>query len=176
MNKGLTYKKKNKILLAGICFTALFIYSFTFKKTFILINNVKATEAKIEIAKDAPSKSQQLKRKLDLINNKISVYNNTSTNNQQSLLELVTEYCKNNGTILLEFPMVIEEVNAGFIIETNRFVVQGDFNSLLSLVYILEQKNIVGKIAAVNYQVKKDTKTKETILTSTIYLQNIKRQ
>ena len=55
-------------------------------------------------------------------------------------------------------------------------MIGGNFSTLINLVYLLEQKYNLGKIASVNYQLKKDFKTKEMQLTATIFLQNIKKK
>jgi len=107
---------------------------------------------------------------------KIGDNNLKGQNTAQTLLELVTNYCKNNHAVLREFPETNTNNQEGLMIETNRFVVEGNFSALLNLVYLLEQKNKLGKISSAVYQVKKDFKTKNKMLIVTIYLQNVKKQ
>ncbi|MGZ4058661.1 MAG: hypothetical protein ACXVPU_06530, partial [Bacteroidia bacterium] len=92
------------------------------------------------------------------------------------LLELITGYCQVNNTVLREFPKTIIFEKGDILIETNRFVVQGSFQSLLNLIYTLEQKSKIGKVASVEYQIKKEIKDKKILLTASIFLQNIKKK
>jgi hypothetical protein len=176
MFKQISYKKKNKMLIAVLIIGGLLIYSFAIKKTIALVNEVQANSDKINSAKNAPARSQALKKEIEKIDTKIGAFNKVQENEQQSLLELITDYSHTKGTVLREFPEVTRENNGSFIVETNRFVVEGNFQSLLDLVYLLEQNKVPGKIASVDYVLKKDLKTKEMALTATIYLQNIKKK
>ncbi len=97
------------------------------------------------------------------------------TNVQQQLLGIVTDYCQKRDVVLREFPKTIQKTQEDYLVETNIFTVEGDFIKLLELVYLLEQKSRIGKIASVNFLSKKDFKTKSLALTATIYLQNVKK-
>jgi hypothetical protein len=175
MLSDISYKKKNRFLLGAMILAALFIYSFCIKKTLSLISEVKDTELKTEMAKDAPAASALLTKEIEKIDRKIGTKRSPGNDNQ-SLLGLVTSYCKSNNAVLREFPEATEAASGSFLVATNRFEVEGDFSSLLSLVYILEQKVDLGKIASVNYSLKKNLKNHELVLTATIYLQNIKKK
>jgi len=175
MLKNLSYKKKNKLLLAAIILALLFVYSFTIKKTILLISEVNDTGMKAEKAKDAPARSALLKKEINRIDSRIGSQSGRVDEAQESLLELVTGYCRANNAVLREFPEATEARKGSFIIATNRFEVEGNFSVLLALVYMLEQQHGPGKVASVVYALKKNTKTKDMALTATIYLQNIKK-
>ncbi|MCW3071749.1 MAG: hypothetical protein JWO44_1639 [Bacteroidetes bacterium] len=176
MLKNIPYKKKNKVLLAAIILAVLFVYSFTIKKTILLISDVKDAERKAETAKDIPSRSALLNKEIEKIDSRIGTQTGLADESRQSLLEMVTGYCRSNNAVLREFPEATEATQGSFIVATNRFEVEGNFSVLLSFVYMLERKSSPGKVASVNYTLKKNTKTKEMALTATIYLQNIKKQ
>lgn len=176
MLKNLTYKKKNQLLLVVAVFTLYLIYVFAIKKTITSYNEFNKAESQIELAANAPLMAAQLEKKLLQMDSKIGKQNINGQNTEQALLELITNYCQNNHAILREFPETTVAQQGNLFIETNLFVVEGDFASLITLVYLLEQKNKLGKIASVRYQLKKDFKTKEMALTAAIYLQNVKQQ
>ena len=160
----------------GTVLMLLAIYSLTIKKTINLFSECKATEAKINLAKDAPQRAEQLENELHRIENKIGKQNSAAESKEQQLLEIISHYCQNNHTILREFPKTMSSDQGDLTIETNLFVLEGGFQSLIKLVYLLEQKSTYGKVASVKYQIKKDFKTKEEVLTATVYIQNIKKQ
>lgn len=175
MFKELTYLRKNQLLIAAFVILLLLVYSLAIKKTIHESKQVADAEKKIELAVNAPLMAAQLQKELMLMNEKIGDKNLKGQNTAQTLLELVTNYCKNNRAVLREFPETNTSDQEGLRIETNRFVVEGNFSTLLNLVYLLEQKNKLGKISSVVYQLKKDFKTKNKVLIATVYLQNVKK-
>ena len=175
MLKNLTYKKKNKLIIIVAVLALYLIYAFAIKKTMASHSEYTKAESQIELAVSAPLMAAQLEKQLLQMDSKIGKQNKNGQNTEQALLELITNYCQNNHSVLREFPETTVAQQGNLFIETNLFVVEGDFSSLINLVYLLEQKNKLGKIASVRYQLKKDFKTKEMALTAIIYLQNVKQ-
>lgn len=176
MFKNLTYKKKNKLLVLGALLLIAIIYLFGIKKTILAYQNYSQNDEQLTYAANAPTMLMQIEKEILNINSKIGTKKSGEQNNSEKLIELVTHYCKTNNVVLREFPKLESAEQGDLVIETNRFTVAGNFISLLKLVYNLEQQNKLGKIASVNYKTQKDFKTKEMILTATIYLQNIKKR
>lgn len=131
---------------------------------------------KMEEAANAPVMTKQLEKELTRMDAKIGNHNTRQINVNETLLSLITNYCQSHHAILHEFPEATYAENGSLIVETNQFMVGGDFATLLNLVYLLEQKYNLGKIAAVNYQLKKDFKTGKMQLTASVFLQNIKKK
>ncbi|MES2141097.1 MAG: hypothetical protein V4511_15430 [Bacteroidota bacterium] len=175
MFKNLTYKKKNQLLIIVSVLALYLIYAFAVKKTIAAYSEYCYAEKQIELAANAPVMAVQLENQLLQMDSKIGKQNVNGQNTEQALLELITNYCQNNHAVLREFPETTIAKQGDLFIETNLFVVEGEFASLINLVYILEQKNKLGKIASVRYQLKKDFKTKDMTLTAAIYLQNVKQ-
>ena len=176
MLKNLTYKKKNKLLIAVALLIFYLVYVLAIKKTMASYDEYIKAENQIELAINAPKMAAQLEKQLLQMDSKIGKQNKNGQNTEQALLELITNYCQNNHSILREFPETTMAQRGNLFIETNLFVIEGNFSSLINLVYLLEQKNKLGKIASVRYLLKKDFKTKEMALTAAIYLQNVKQQ
>lgn len=174
MFKNITYKKKNKLLLIGVVLLIIVLYNFAFKKTILAYSDCKNAENQIAIAANAPMMVAQLKKQLLRIEETIGT-NETNNKSEQALLELVTNYCQSNSAVLNEFPKSTFANQGDLIIETNRFVIQGNFSTLIKLVYLLEQKEKMGQLASVHYQLKKDIITKKNALFVTIYLQKVKK-
>lgn len=175
MFKNLTYKKKNQLLIIVSVLALYLVYAFAVKKTITTYSEYTKAEEQIGLAANAPVMAAQLENQLFQMDSKIGKQNINGQNTEQALLELITNYCQNNHAVLREFPETTIAKQGDMFIETNLFVVEGEFASLINLVYILEQKNRLGKIASVRYQLKKDFKTKEMTLTAAIYLQNVKQ-
>lgn len=175
LNK-LTYKKKNLLLLITAVIVAVMIYSFAIKRTIAAYKQVAENQAKMEQAANAPAMAEQLEKELIRMDAKIGNHNTREGNINEALLSLITDYCQSHHAVLREFPETSYTEDGDLAIENNHFMIGGNFSTLINLVYLLEQKYNLGKIASVNYQLKKDFKTKEMQLTATIFLQNIKKK
>jgi len=172
----LTYKKKNLLLLVVAIIVALLIYSLAIKRTITAYTQFSVNKEKMEQAANAPAMTEQLEKELIRMDTKIGNHNTKNVNIDEALLSLLTDYCQSKQAVLREFPETTYTEDGDLQIETNQFMIGGNFSTLINLVYLLEQKYNLGKIVAVNYQLKKDFKTKEMQLTATIFLQNIKKK
>jgi hypothetical protein len=175
MFKDLTYKKKNMYLLAGVVLFAFLSYKMAFQNTLTAYREVCSLKEQLRMAQDAPKKINALQQQMISIERILGTGQRADTNVQQQLLGIVTDYCQKSNTVLREFPKTIQKTQDDYLVETNIFILEGNFTKLLRLIYLLEQKNRIGKIASVNFLSKKDFKTKLPALTSTIYLQNVKK-
>lgn len=176
MLKKLTYKKKNLFLVLIALIVALMVYFLAIKKTMAVYAEFTENKSKMEKAANAPLLAAQLEKELMVMDSKIASQNNRQGNVDDAVLSLITTYCQNNHAVLLDFPETTYSEDGNLSIETRQFMIGGDFFTLINLVYLLEQKYNLGKLVAVNYQLKKDFKTKEMQLTATISLQNIKKK
>jgi hypothetical protein len=174
--KDLTYKKKNIILLLIAALVAFLVYSFGIKKTIAVYTEYTANKNKMEQAVNAPVMADQLEKELIGMGTKIGNHNTHEENIDEALLSFITNYCQTNHAVLREFPSTTVNEDGDLSIETNRFTIGGNFYTLINIVYLLEQKYHLGKIASVNYQLKKDFKTQEMQLTANVFLQNIKKK
>lgn len=176
MLKNLPYQQKNRLLLVVTFLLVFLTYQLSIKKTIIEYQKCSEYEGKIEMASNAPLMATQLEKQLLQMNSKIGTQHTDGLNLEQALLELISNYCQNNHLVLREFPKSTFSNQGDLLIETNMFVLEGNFSSLLNLVYLFEQKNKLGKIASVRYQIKKEFQSKEMILSAAIYLQNVKKK
>jgi hypothetical protein len=174
--KSLTYKTKNKLLIVVFFLLAFTAYHLAIKRTFIAYHVYTNAKEKVLLASNAPIMAARLQKELLQMDAKIGSKNKNGEDYEQELLEVITNYCQKNGAVLREFPRNVTSDKGDLQIETNLFVVQGDFSTLLNLVYLLEQEKNIGRVASVLYQLQKDVRSKEMALTATIYLQNVKKK
>lgn len=175
MFKNLTYKKKNGLLLGSIVLLLIIVYFVAIRKTVNAYSSYKENQEKVLNANSAPQKVAYYKKKLADIENIIKKQQGSGMDNQELLLSVVSDYCNENDLVLKDFPLPVIYTDKDYTIETSIFEIQGGFIKLLKLIYELEQKTVVGKVMCVNYEIKKNYKTKSFALTATIYLQNIKK-
>ena len=175
MLDNLTWRQKNIGLLAGTLLLALVAWSFALKKTVVLAGDCEEMEAKAALAKSAPEQIVDLKVELSGIDRVLGESYENNEEFQQLLLDKVSDYCQRKKLVLKEFPQPEARLENDYLVETNRVVVEGRFESLLELVYELEQKERLGKVAGVQFLSKKELRTRKLQLTAAIYLQNIKK-
>jgi len=174
--KNLTYKKKNLLLLIVAVLVGFMVYFLAVKKTAAAYSEFNENKIRVEQAASAPLLAEQMEKELIVMDSKIASQNNHYENVDEALLSLITTYCQNHHAVLREFPETSYSEDGELSIETRQFRIGGNFFTLINLVYLLEQKYNLGKLVSVNYQLKKDFKTKEMQLTATIFLQNIKKK
>lgn len=162
------------LLIAAV--VAFLVYSFGVKKTIVAYSEYTGNRDKMEQAANAPAMAEQLEKELIRMDAKIGNHNTREENKNEALLSLITGYCQSNHAVLREFPQTTVNEDGDLSVETNRFTIAGNFSTLINLVYLLEQKYNLGKVASVNYQLKKDFKTQEMQLTANVFLQNIKKK
>ena len=174
MLKEVSYKNKNRFLMAGVLLLLVILYPLSFKPSFLLYKKCSYMRQQVSLAKDAPIRVAILRNQEKEFDHVLGITKGED-NSQERILSTIADYCQENKILLKEFPKTISKQEKEYLIETNYFTIEGGFVKLLKLCYELEQKNKVGKIASVNYELKKDYKTQEDFLTAMIYIQNIKK-
>lgn len=131
-------------------------------------------EQKVAKAKSSPQQISAMENRLVFINSKVNTYIVDSTKGHEHILDAVSTFCQKNNLILREFPKASYEEQKDITMESNVIVAEGSFINLLKLVYELENKNKVGKVASVSFNSSMDNKRKQLVLNVTLYLQNIR--
>jgi len=175
MFKNLTYKQKNKYLLIGFVLFLFLSYFMAISDTLAEWSAYGKLEKQASRLDETPQQLRGLQMKLKGLNYLIENKQRSHDGVHASLLNVITTYCDENSILLREYPGSRENIQNDLVIETNIFEVQGSYLKLLNLVYLLEQKQRIGKVASVKFQSKKDMQSKQQILTVTMYVQNVKK-
>lgn len=177
MIKKLTYKQQLLYTLIGGFIFSIIIYNVALSNTISLVVKNSDFEAQISKSQDAPEQIQFAKQKIKRIEQLVGTNNDYSELDiHQVLLEAVTSYVQKNGLILKDFPQPFIGIENGYITKTAQLTVEGDFISLLKLIYFLENDYNVGKVVAVDFKTSKELRTRKRKLNTTIYLQNVKAE
>lgn len=175
MLKRFSYRKKNILLLWGGSIFLLCVYPFTFKKTIQLYSDCKTLGQKNELVAGAPARIAVLEKEALRLDRLTGTQQSADSNLQQAVLGVISSYCQEYKLLLKEFPGTVAQRENGYVIETNSFVLEGSFARLQGLVYLMEQKYKTGKVASVDYIMKKDPRTNKKSLTAKVFVQNIKK-
>jgi hypothetical protein len=172
--RNLTYRQKNIYLASATVVCMMLIYFLGVGKTIALYSSNKKMEASILNAEEAPKRITMLENKLQQLNSAFSVYVIDSISSQDRILELVSGFCHKNGLTLKEMPPSAVTEEADFTIETNVVIAEGNFIPLVKLLYELEYLSRIARVSSANFNSYEDNKRKKTVLSLTIYLQNIR--
>lgn len=172
----LSFKNKNRVLLALMLATLFLLYKLVVSKTVNAYNDYAYLKKQSSLSKDIDTRLDKMDARLTALQTVFKSSVVSDNNTQEKILEMVTTYIKDKPLLLKEFPKTILKETDGYLVELNYFTVEGNFKDLLSLIYALEQKEKVGKVASVNYMLKENMKTKRNELTATIYIQNLKQE
>ena len=172
--KNLSYKNRNKVIIAGFPVILVLLWFLVFQQTYGLYASNEDLKEKIVRAKHAPENLKSLKNKLLFIDRKIETYLSDSVKNRENILHLVSNFCGKENIILKDFPQGTISAESEIEIETNKIITEGNFRNQLLLLHNLEYVNRTGRPASVQFLKTFDNKRKQEILNMTIYLQNIR--
>jgi hypothetical protein len=170
----LSYRQKSRLLVSAAAVFLFMVYFLGIKKTIMKYRECAELEIKTKLAVNAPAELMSLEKNFYAMKKSTESY--VAINVQQSLLGVVSKYCNENNLVVKDFTQPAISTNKDVTIETNSFVVEGPFTKALRLVYNLEQVNKLGRVASVNFSMKKDYVSKSSSLNTTVYIQNIKNE
>ncbi|MCB0395291.1 MAG: hypothetical protein KDD36_01480 [Flavobacteriales bacterium] len=171
MNRKTSYKRKLQLLWIGAAAFAVLAYFLAVRNTVNLASEVREAEQMIEQARNAPRKLEVLESRLSCLNQQMGKY--ASGVNQDQILASVATFCADHNLILASFPAGTETVRGDLNMITYKVTVQGKFNDLMQLAYMLEKDGSKGHVSSLQFQVVEDVRSKRSYLMASIYLQNI---
>lgn len=176
MKKGITYKTKGILLIIATVLVLYVTYSSYLSETISTVSNYYSLKDSVKNVKDAPLKMQQLKMKLKVLEQQAGLKSEGEINFQENLLRVITKYSSEQHTIIRSIPQKSIYKDKGLSIETNEFTMEGSYSKLLDLLYTLEQKERIGRVAAVRFRKETDLQTKRSALMATYYIQTISKE
>lgn len=167
-------KRKNILLLIVIFIMAYACYIFAFKPTIAMKSSYHQLDLEQQRFKDIPTQLVLLKKKdlyFDSILNKMNLQHTSIENN---LLHALHVEAKKNDLKVMDFNSPHVYINDQQELNTFIFTLEGSFQDILKSIYHLEQQGNFGKVAHVNFEKKKNFRTRKTFLNATIFIQRYK--
>ena len=175
MFNQLTYKQKNILLLVSGCLFTVIMYQLSIKETLEKKEACETALVQAQLLANAPNSIASLNGQLAAMRKKVGYAHTDSMDTQQLVLEKVTAYCEDQRVELKKFPKPLLENAQNYQVETIQFVVEGGFIPLLKLIYEFEQTDHLGKVVSVDFNVKKELRSRKERLYATFFIQNIKK-
>lgn len=171
----MTQKNKNIALIIGLILVLFVAYQYGFAKTFAMCKEVNKLQDQKEAYQSAPTQLAALANKekqLDEILKKNNVEGNSLQNNILKVLNTLS--ADSEFTIIaFEEPHSYLDESSQKTSTTYNFTLQGDYTSLIEVVYALEQKYSFGNVIHVSFEKKKNFRTGKSFLQCQVLLQRI---
>lgn len=171
----MNYKKKYIYLLISAAIFAILIYAIAIKQTLQVRKSMKAGTTRLEQVEDAPRQIKILENRLSELTSCLGDRDNQAQVHE-GIHEFVGKYCQNKRITFYDFPPIHLYQRSGYLLETNRVIVEGRFLVLLQLLNELEKRKEFGKIISIKFYTEEQVMTKSRKLYLEMYLQNIKKQ
>lgn len=173
MINNLTYRQKNKYLVYGFGAALLIVYLLAISKTITLWKENSLLQNNLVTQHAAKKKYSDIKNRSEEINAQITKYFTDSISHDELLLKTISELCHQEKVLLKDMPLIEKSKEGNYYIFTNRVTLEGNYKGLLQVLYQLETKHNIGRIASANFKTYTDHKKKKEILMLVMYVQCI---
>jgi hypothetical protein len=170
----MSYKMKNRFLLASILLFGVLAYLVALKPTVELYYQNQESQELLSNIDNAPAYIGRMERQLESYSKAVEAFSKDSTKEDQFLLERLAKVCHRNQILLAAFPPAKSYREGGYEIESRLVKLRGAFPNLLRVLYDLEHNQPVGRITGVKIVLEDERKTKQTHLFAYFYVQNLK--
>lgn len=167
----LSYTNRLKVLPLIIILAGVLVYSLTLSKTIALSQEVDRLQNELNQVSMAPVQIQKLKQELADLNSKIG--NHSGDISQEGIFRSLSQYCTSHNLMIREFPVFHKYANKDHEVRSFQLEIEGGFHNLLKLVYHLEQKIYLGKIASLHFEKKRNRRSRREYLSLKITLQTV---
>lgn len=175
MFKNLTYQKKAYLVIASFVFFMFLAYQIVFSKTIQLFKDTTVKKEKLDWLKEKEKEIPELQNQMNLLN---KAYNSSDSSSiRDQLTAYISDYAEANNCLVTEIPEKNLYNGSQLNVQTNKFVIKGNFKSLLQLLYLVETNyNYSAKVVSLKFHSVVDLQTKRTNLYLTIITQSFKQQ
>lgn len=159
----LTYSKKVTVIFVALFLFLILAYVFSFSKTFKIYSETEQKIEKLNWLIEKEKEIPALQSQMALLD---KAYNSSdSTAIRDQLNAFISDYAEMNSCTVTEIPENSFYKNSNLNVQTNKFVIKGDFKNLLQLFYNLENNfNYKAKVVSAKFYSRKDVQTKKTNL------------
>ncbi len=92
---------------------------------------------------------------------------------RELLLEKLTGFCRDKGLLVTAFPQAERLQQDESTVITHQIEVQGDYEAMVQLVYLLEQEDRLGTVSSLQFFKHKSRENRKTYLRANIVLRNL---
>ena len=147
------------VLIVGFIIVLILCHYLAFSNTMALKNDYKTLRQEALLLENTPKQLSLLKQKQKYYDSLLNKYQIKGSSVQNNLLKTINRFSKENNLKIASFLEPHLSKNNDLTIKTYQFTIQGHYNSLLKLIYHLEQETKFGEIINLHFEKKKNYKT-----------------
>ncbi len=165
-------KSKNIVLIIAFALLVFLCYKFAISKTIDIRKKYHVLKREESHYKNTPRQLSLLKQKEKYYDSILGKYQISKGSIQNNLLNVLTSFSEETNLKLIHFAEPHTELKEALSINTYRFILEGNYNSILKLIYRLEQKTKFGEIINLHFEKKIDFRKNRTYLQASVLLKS----
>ena len=163
---------KNKLAIAGFVLVLVVCYQLAISKTLVLKQRYSELKQEELLFKNTPKQLALLSKQKQYYNNLLKKHKIDGGSIQNSLLKTINQLANKHQLKVVDFLEPHQISKNDLTIKTYQFSVQGDYNSIIELVYYLEQQTVFGEIINLHFEKKRNYRTNKSYLQAHILLKS----
>lgn len=168
----MTQKTKNILLIGGFLVSLFICYKWAISNTLEQYNQYQELKKEQALFKNIPKQLSVLKSKETYYDSLLTTYKLKGSSVQNNLLKFINDYATKNQVQVVHFaePHIIEKND--LVVKTYDINLQGGYNNLNELIYLLEQETKFGEVISLHFEKKKNFRTNKNYLQARILLKS----
>lgn len=168
----MTSKTKNITLLFGFLLTLIICYKFAIVNTLEAKQEYTLLKKQEVLFGNTPKQLSILKQKEKYYDSILQKYQLNGNSIQNNLLKTINSFASTNNIKVVTFlePHLYKQND--LLIKTYQFTLEGDYNSIIKGIHILEQKTKFGEIINLSFEKKKNFRTNKHYLQAHVLLKS----
>ena len=174
MWQSMRYSKKVYAIFGCFLLFMLLAYKFSFSKTIKLYSETKIKQDKLAWLKEKEKEIPALQSQMALLD---KAYNSSDSSSiRDQLTAFISDYAEEHECTVTEIPEKSYYSSSHLNIQTNKFVIKGQYKDLLQLMLNVETNyNYTAKVVSAKFHSLKDLQTKKTNLYLTLITQSFRQ-
>lgn len=168
----MTKQKKNTILIVSFVLVLILCYQLTIKHTLQLKEQHSQLKREAASLKDSPQQLAILKQKNVYFDSLLTKFQLGGSSIQNNLLKIINTYANNNALKVVDFLEPHIYKNDNLTIKTYDFTLEGTYNNIHRLIYLLEQETKFGEVVSLHFEKKKNYRTGRFYLQARVLLKS----
>jgi len=168
----MTNKQKNIVLIVGFIAVLYICYLLAISKTLEQKGQYNSLSKEVLLSKNAPKQLSLLKQKEIYYDSLLTKYQLDGSSIQNNLLKVINSYADANNLKVVSFlePHVISQNDLS--IKTYDFTLEGLYDDINKLIYLLEQQTKFGEIINLHFEKKKNFRIGRDYLQARVLLKS----
>ena len=168
----MTNKQKNIALVVGFVLVLILSYQLAVAKTFEQKKQYKTLQQEVLLFENAPKQLSLLKQKQRYYDSILTSYQLDGSSIQNNLLSTINTYADQKNLKVISFLEPHNMDKNGLVVKTYDFTLEGNYNSIIGLVYTIEQKTKFGEVIHLQFEKKKNFRSGRYYLQARVLLKS----